>query len=82
MTEALACGVPVVATPTAAREQPAHPLLAIAEGTVALAERVTMVLRKNAEPDFAGAPPLRTWDVVAEEYLAECRAALDAARGG
>jgi glycosyltransferase involved in cell wall biosynthesis len=95
--EALAAGLPVVATPVAARELPAHPLLAVEGSTEALVRRVVEQLthpRAGQGPPegpgqgtlrggttggaTGGATPVRTWETVAGEYLAEVRAAVAA----
>jgi glycosyltransferase involved in cell wall biosynthesis len=78
--EAIACGVPVVASAVAAREQPAHPRLAVATDENAL---VTLALDalasaspRGADEGNAPAAAGRPWSVVAEEYLRECREAM------
>ncbi|WP_142132087.1 glycosyltransferase [Arthrobacter sp. SLBN-83] len=96
--EALAAGLPVVATPVAARELPAHPLLAVEGSTEALVRRVVEQLAlpraahgpQQGPPEGSGqgapqggnAAPVRTWDAVAEEYLAEVRAAAASSPAG
>lgn len=82
--EALAAGVPVVATPVAARELPAHPLLAVRDSQEALARKVVEQLSalKPPQGDLPRGRPgvaagaVRTWETVAGEYLAEVRAAM------
>ena len=83
--EALAAGLPVVATPVAARELPEHPLLAVEGSTDALVRRV---VERLTLPGAAQAPPggeaaggsaaVRSWAAVAAEYLAEVSAAVTA----
>ena len=86
--EAIACGVPVVATTAAAREQPAHPLLKIARDDEELVEltaaAVTQVGPTTSAPsgsESVDLPPQRTWRVVAEEYLDECARVLEPRAG-
>lgn len=82
--EALAAGLPVVASPVAARELPSHPLLAVLDSEEALARKVVEHLtapgRPQDPPPGAAAGPagaaVRTWDTVAAEYLAEVQAAM------
>jgi hypothetical protein len=71
VTEALAAGLPVVATPQAAREQPAHPLLRVGEG---IDDLVTLVVGCSWTPP-AGRRRLRHADVGrgGADYLQECR---------
>jgi glycosyltransferase involved in cell wall biosynthesis len=77
--EALAAGIPVVATPVAAREQEAHPLLAIEGDTAKLVDLIVNRLTaprtdlRAAEPD---APPPRPWKAVTQEYLDELGSAI------
>jgi glycosyltransferase involved in cell wall biosynthesis len=77
--EALAAGIPVVATPVAAREQDAHPLLAIEEDTEKIVGQVVNRLtaprtdQRDAENDIAA---IRTWKAVTQEYLDELRRAI------
>jgi glycosyltransferase involved in cell wall biosynthesis len=86
--EALAAGLPVVATPVAARELPAHPLLTVEGSTDALVRRVVehLSLPRLAQ-GLAQGPPgseatesaaVRSWATVAGEYLAEVNAAATA----
>ena len=77
--EALAAGTPVVATPVAAREQEAHPLLAIEADSEKIVELI--VARLTApRTDLRGAEPgsaaIRTWKAVTQEYLEELRMAI------
>lgn len=72
--EALAAGLPVVASPAAAREQPDHPLLDVAVDDEALAAAV--VSRLDRPGDTLSPPSVRTWGRVADEYLQELDAAL------
>jgi glycosyltransferase involved in cell wall biosynthesis len=78
--EALAAGLPVVATPVAAREQEAHPLLTVEADDEQFVRRVVQVLtgpRLEAAPQTEGV--LRTWQTVANEYLDELRNATRSA---
>ena len=75
--EALAAGLPVVATSVAAREQDAHPLLAVEDDRAEFARKIATLLAAP-EPTAAGrdsgrAP--RTWAQAAAEYLDEIKAA-------
>lgn len=81
VTEALACGVPVVASPAAAREQPPNPRLQVGVTDEELAALAVAALRSDqAVPDPGGeGPGARTWSEVAAEYLACCRSATAAA---
>ena len=86
VTEAIAAGLPVVATPAAAREQQPHPLLSVgqhADELVALALSAIESRGAGDRPAAGGSAPLRTWATVTEEYLAECAAAAvpDSAAG-
>ena len=75
--EALAAGTPVVATPVAAREQEAHPLLTVEEDIGSLVERVVGYLAApRTEHRGSGEAAVRTWDVVTQEYLDELRTAI------
>ncbi|UUL76842.1 glycosyltransferase family 4 protein [Pseudarthrobacter sp. Fe7] len=84
--EALASGLPVVATSVAARELPAHPLLTVHDSQDALVRKVVEFLTSptpSQKPPVSGtaegsAGTVRTWDTVAEDYLAEVRAAMAA----
>ncbi|HET8878204.1 MAG TPA: glycosyltransferase [Arthrobacter sp.] len=78
--EALAAGVPVVATPVAAREQDAHPLLAVEEDPVRFARRVVEHLAgPRPVHDVPAAGGVRTWQTATLEYLEELQSAIDAA---
>ncbi|MEO3934477.1 glycosyltransferase [Micrococcaceae bacterium Sec7.4] len=81
--EALAAGLPVVATPVAAREQDPHPLLTIEPDSGNFAEHVVNRLTgprpEHAERD-AGA--VRTWQTVTQEYLDELRSAIHPGSAG
>jgi len=86
--EALATGLPVVATPAAARGQPCHALLTIADDTPDLVDHVLSVLAREREaaalavtPSAIGTARMaapqeanvsRTWRVAAQEYYEEC----------
>ncbi|HEY8701318.1 MAG TPA: glycosyltransferase family 4 protein [Arthrobacter sp.] len=75
--EALAAGLPVVATSVAAREQEAHPLLTVEDDTEKFVGHVVRILTGPARevlPQVDG--PLRTWQSVANEYLDELRSAI------
>lgn len=74
--EAVAAGLPVVASPAAAREQPDHPLLEVAVDDEALAAAVLQ--RLDRPGGTVTAPSVRTWDRVAGEYREELDAALRA----
>lgn len=84
--EALAAGVPVVATPVAAREQEAHPLLTVVGDPEAFARRVVEALENRgtgagtAGPETAGS--VRSWQTAALEYLAELQSAIGSAGAG
>jgi polysaccharide biosynthesis protein PslH len=75
--EALAAGLPVVATSVAAREQEAHPLLTVEDDMEKFVGHVVRILTGPARevlPQVDG--PLRTWQSVANEYLEELRSAI------
>lgn len=80
--EALAAGLPVVATPVAAREQAAHPLLTVEEDTDRLVDqivnRLTGPKRERAQPNDA---TIRSWKTVTDDYLDELRRAIHAGAG-
>ncbi len=78
VSEALATGLPVVATPTAAREQPEHPLLRIADDTAGLVALVSQALAAPRPPATVASlsPGIRTWDSAARDYLDELRMAV------
>jgi hypothetical protein len=75
--EALAAGLPVVATPVAAREQAPHPLLTVEPETAGFVDhvvrRLTAPVRHQPSP---GGGPLRTWRTVADDYLDEVGSAI------
>lgn len=81
--EALAAGLPVVATPVAARELPAHPLMTVEGSRDRLVRRIVELLTAPelpqgtpaAVPARGPAGEVRSWDTVAGEYLAEVREA-------
>lgn len=75
--EALAAGLPVVATSVAAREQDAHPLLTVEDDMEKLIGHVVRILTRPPRgvlPQVDGG--LRTWQSVANEYLDELRSAI------
>ena len=80
--EAVAAGLPVVATPAAAREQQNHPLLQVAHTTEDLLARVLEALEAaqlgctSERMGAADAGGSRSWADAAAEYVAELRAAL------
>ncbi|MET1063478.1 MAG: glycosyltransferase [Arthrobacter sp.] len=75
--EALAAGLPVVATPVAAREQDPHPLLTIEQDTGSFVEQVVHRLTgPRPEPAERKARTVRTWQAVTQEYLDELRSAI------
>ena len=77
--EALAAGVPVVATPVAAREQEIHPLLVVEEDPVKFARLVAERLTgPRREPAGQGPGGVRTWQSATAEYLAELRMSIEA----
>ncbi|RAX17569.1 glycosyltransferase [Pseudarthrobacter sp. AG30] len=83
--EALAAGLPVVASPVAARELPPHPLLTVEAGQDAMVRKVVEHLRAPRPPHVTpgglldqAAGAVRSWDTVAAEYLVEVRAAVAA----
>lgn len=80
--EALAAGLPVVATPVAAREQTTHPLLTVEEDTDRLVDQVVnrLIGRKRERPEPNEAT-IRTWKTVADDYLDELRVAIHAGPG-
>lgn len=76
--EALAAGLPVVATPVAAREQDPHPLLTVAPDTGSFVDHLVHRLTdprvpRDGVPEGAA---VRTWQAVTHEYLAELRRAI------
>lgn len=76
--EALAAGTPVVATPVAAREQEAHPLLTVEEDIGRIADRVVGYLTepRTEQGGTESEAAVRTWGVVTREYLDELRLAI------
>jgi glycosyltransferase involved in cell wall biosynthesis len=80
--EALAAGIPVVATDAAAREIEPGELLSLAQEPLAMAQRVLRLLADAEEgsaplaPSAASAASERSWDAVAADYVDELRAAL------
>lgn len=75
--EALAAGLPVVATPVAAREQDPHPLLAVEPDIVGFVEHVVRRLTApGRHPPAPGGETLRTWRAVADDYLDEVGSAI------
>ncbi|WP_157356914.1 glycosyltransferase [Arthrobacter sp. U41] len=75
--EALAAGLPVVATPVAAREQDPHPLLTVEQDTSRFVDHVVNRLTgPRPGPAERDADAVRTWQTVTQEYLAELRSAI------
>jgi glycosyltransferase involved in cell wall biosynthesis len=77
--EALASGIPVVATAVAARELEGHPSLITAEGVEEIAAQVLRILRgigSVADSPGADAMTERSWAVAAEDYIDELERAL------
>jgi glycosyltransferase involved in cell wall biosynthesis len=77
VTEALAAGLPVVASPAAARGQQPHELLSVQprlEDQIADTLRILAAAMSSPRPAMlaAGTP---SWSTVAEEYLVQLRAA-------
>jgi len=81
--EALAAGLPVVATPVAAREQDPHPLLTVEPDTEDFVDQVVQRLTAPGrhQPTLGG-EPLRTWRTVAEDYLDEVGSAIRSGGSG
>ncbi len=77
ITEALVNGIPVVATPVAAREQPPTPLLRVAETPSEIVDGVMEMWREAPEPSTE---PMRSWVAVADDYVELCRKAIASAR--
>lgn len=72
--EALAAGIPVVATAAAAREVEDHAFLTIAEGPEAIAEQILLVLRAGGCADQsrgAATAVERLWNTAVKEYVDE-----------
>ncbi|MEC5189766.1 MULTISPECIES: glycosyltransferase [unclassified Arthrobacter] len=81
--EALASGLPVVATPVAAREQDPHPLLTIEEDSASFADHVINRLTgPRPEDTERTAGEVRTWQVCTQEYLDELRNAIRSGNAG
>jgi glycosyltransferase involved in cell wall biosynthesis len=81
--EALAAGLPVVATPVAAREQDPHPLLTVEGDTGRFVEHVVGRLTgPRPEPEGQEATAVRTWKAVADEYVEELRSAIRPGNAG
>jgi glycosyltransferase involved in cell wall biosynthesis len=79
VSEAIAAGLPTVATSTAAREQLVHPALIVTDGLVPLVDAVLDVIDGRTAGGNAGpVPPARSWDAVASEYWAHCLSAMGA----
>jgi glycosyltransferase involved in cell wall biosynthesis len=82
--EALACGLPVVASVEAAREQPPHALLKVArdeDELVSLA--VAALTAAPADPAVMSGPggPGPSWSEVSAAYMRVCREAVSALHG-
>jgi glycosyltransferase involved in cell wall biosynthesis len=76
--EALAAGLPVVATPAAAREQEAHPRLHVEKSIDDVVARILELLstpRRDPSPEV-DVPSERSWRDVADEYLDELGTAM------
>jgi glycosyltransferase involved in cell wall biosynthesis len=79
VSEALAAGLPVVASPAAAREQPPHTLLAVRDGVAAMVAQIESMLLARSEgkgPALVGRIPQRTWLDASLEYLDELNLAV------
>ena len=75
--EALAAGIPVVASASAAREQDPHPRLQVAADEDELVELVVAALASSRPPTTGPEPErLRSWSDVSADYLRECTQAL------
>jgi glycosyltransferase involved in cell wall biosynthesis len=84
VSEALSAGVPVVATPAAAREQSEHQLLSVLESVPDLVERIVEVLALVSQripivPEAVS--PERSWAEAVAEYLEELRVAVSPSTG-
>lgn len=80
--EALAAGLPVVATPVAAREQDPHPLLAVEPDTKGFVDHVVSRLTApGRHPPRPGGESVRTWRAVANDYLDELGSAIQSGGG-
>lgn len=75
--EALAAGLPVVATAVAAREQEPHPLLTVEGDILLFARNIVHHLTSDSSP-FDTKAQERTWEEVAGEYLDELQQAIGA----
>jgi hypothetical protein len=82
--EALAAGLPVVATPVAARGQNVHPLLTVEEDAGRFVTEVVTRLTANRGTHGLGGSgtPARSWSDVAQDYLEELTTALHGTSGG
>ncbi|QNE16223.1 glycosyltransferase [Pseudarthrobacter sp. NBSH8] len=81
--EALAAGLPVVATPVAAREQAAHPLLTVAPDPQEFADHIVRRLTTRGwHRPGADEASLRTWRTVAQEYADEIGKAIKSDSAG
>ncbi|MHA7264334.1 glycosyltransferase [Arthrobacter sp. TMN-37] len=81
--EALAAGLPVVATPIAARGQDVHPLLTVEEDAGRFVAEVVTRLTGNRGTRVPGGSvtPARSWSDVAQDYLEELTTALHGTSG-
>ncbi|MBS3180205.1 MULTISPECIES: glycosyltransferase [unclassified Pseudoclavibacter] len=75
VSEALAAGTPVVATPIAAREQPKHELLTVVPEAEPIGRRTIDLLRAVravpwSQQRVGASAPMRSWEDAAGEYLA------------
>lgn len=75
--EALAAGLPVVATPVAAREQEPHPLLTVERDISLFVRHIVRHLTSDSSPTGTNTWE-RTWADVAEEYLDEVQQSIAA----
>ncbi|RJT94889.1 glycosyltransferase [Arthrobacter frigidicola] len=76
--EALAAGLPVVATPVAARGQEVHPLLTVEEDLECFSREVAsrLTVNRRARGLEGNNAALRSWGDVANDYLGELETAL------
>ncbi len=77
--EALAAGLPVVATAAAAREQSPHPLLMVEDSVADVVARVRSLLTSDGSQTAelaSGVVAERTWADVVADYLEELTAAI------
>jgi len=79
--EALAAGLPVVATPVAAREQDPHPLLSVEADTGKFVERIVKWLSAPRGQEDGGDATIRTWKMVADDYPEEVGAPIRSGAG-